>query len=92
MTSALDMINSLKFNNRRKSVHTPFSKDKKSYEKGQPVVSKDLSQFEKDLLLKKLKENRVMENKHRVYKMIISFGLTIIVIGGIVFIIKFTFF
>ncbi|PCI95028.1 MAG: hypothetical protein COB15_12490 [Flavobacteriales bacterium] len=92
MAFAANMIASLKLNNRRKSVHNPFSKDKKEYSKGTPIQSKEYTQFEKDLLLKELKENRELEKKQHIYKIIISLGLTIIVISTIVSIIKLTFF
>ncbi len=92
MAFAANMIASLKLNNRRKAVHTPFSKDEKKYSKGDSVKSKDFTQFEKDLLRIELKEKRAVENKQKIYKLIITIGLTIIVISGIVFILKFTFF
>ena len=92
MAFAANMIASLKLNNRRKTIHTPFSKAKKEYKKSAAVTSKKLTQLEKDLLLKKLKRIREEENKHRIYKIGITIVLTVIVISGIVFIIKFTFF
>jgi hypothetical protein len=92
MVFAANMIASLKLNNSRKTNHTPFSKGKKEYTKGNSIQSKEFTLFEKNLLKKDLKEKRDIESKQRVYKLIISFGLTIIVISGIVFILKFTFF
>ena len=86
------MVASMKNNSRRKNKHVPFSKDNPKYKKGKAIQSKEFTQLEKDLLMKELKENRESENKQRVYKLIISFGLTIFVISGIIFAIKFTFF
>ena len=86
------MIASMKNNSRRKNKHIPFSKNSSKHKKGKAIQSKEFSQLEKDLLLKELKENRELENKQRVYKMIISFGLTIVVVSSIVFAIKFIFF
>jgi hypothetical protein len=92
MGFADQMNSSLKRNNRRKAVHTPFSKNKKSYEKSEPIKSKKFNQFEKDLLEKKLNTKRDIENEQNRYKLVISFGVTVLVISGIVFTIKIIFF
>jgi hypothetical protein len=85
------MIASLKNNNRRKNKIKPFSNYKKEYKKGKPISSKELTPQEKEKLLIQLKENRQKEKKLRVYKMGISLGLTVFVIGIIVFLIKIVF-
>ncbi|NQX97146.1 MAG: hypothetical protein HRT73_04585 [Flavobacteriales bacterium] len=92
MGFAEQMISSIRANNRRKIIHTPFKRNKKNYEKSDSIRSKEYTQFEKDLLSKKLKQNKTLEKEQHLYKLLISFGLTIIVIAGIVFAIKFTFF
>ena len=86
------MISSMKSNNRRKNKHKPFSKYDKTYKKTSPIKSKEYSQLEKDLLSKKLKENKIHEKEQHLYKLLISIGLTVIVIAGIVFLVKFVFF
>lgn len=86
------MIASMKNNNRRKNKHVPFSKDNPKYKKGKAIQSKEFTQLEKDLLMKELKENRKLENKQRAYKLIISLGLTIVVISGFIFAVKLIFF
>ena len=92
MGFAEQMNNSLKRNNRRKSVHTPFSRNKKSYEKSEPIASKNFTQLEKDLLSKKLKDRKDNEREQNKYKLVVSIGLTVLVISGIVFTIKLIFF
>lgn len=86
------MISSIKSNTRRKDKHAPFSDTVIKYKKGKPLQSKKFTQLEKDILTEELKENRTMENKQRVYKLIISLGLTIIFMLGFISILKFTFF
>ena len=92
MGFAEQMNNSLKRNNRRKAVHIPFSKNKKTYEKSEAIPSKKFSQLEKDILSKKLNANKNLEIEQNRYKVIISFGITILIISGIVFLIKLIFF
>ncbi len=92
MAFAANMIASLKLNNRRKTIHTPFSKGKKRVHKKKTILSKNFTQFEKDLLEKNLKEKRELEEKQKIYKVVISIVLTIISIAGIVFAIELTFF
>ena len=86
------MISSMKNNSRRKNKHIPFSQNLNNYKKGKPISSKEMTPKEKDLLLKKLKENKEKESKTHIYKLIITLFLTVAVISGIVFILKFTFF
>jgi uncharacterized protein YqhQ len=86
------MQTSIKNNDRRKNKIKPFKNFVPKYLKGKALFSKKLSFTEKKELLIKLKNDRELENKQKIYKLIISFGLTIIIIVGIVFIIKFTFF
>ena len=85
------MISSMKNNSRRKNKHIPFSKNSNKYKRGKAIHSKEFTQLEKELLMQELKENRELENKQRVYKLIISLGLTIIFIIGFVSILKFIF-
>jgi len=92
MAFAANMIASLKLNNRRKSNHSPFSKDKKKYTTGEAIKSKKFTQLEKDILSKKLKEKKEIEREQNKYKLVISFGVTVLVISGIVFTIKLIFF
>jgi hypothetical protein len=91
MSAIADMVASLKFNDRRKS-RVAFDKDKKDYKKGDPIISKEFTPEEKEQFLKELQVKLELENKQRVYKLIISLGLTVVVITGIVFAIKLTFF
>lgn len=92
MGFAEQMNNSLKRNNRRKPVHIPFSKNQKSYEKSESINSKNFTQLEKDILSKKLKENKEIEQEQYRYKLVISFGITVLVIAAIVSAIKLVFF
>ncbi len=86
------MISSIKNNSRRKKKHFPFSENGEKYKKGKAVLSKEFTQLEKDLLAKEIKENLELENKQRVYKLIITFTLTVIFIIGFVTILRFIFF
>lgn len=86
------MVASMKNNSRRKNKNKPFSNYKKEYKKGQPISSKEMSDQEKNLLLKQLKKNREVQSKQQVYKLILSLLLTIIVISSLVFLIKLIFF
>ena len=56
--SVAAMISSLKTNNRRKPRSSIYDKDNAQSKRGKPIQSKEYTQFEKDLLLKELKENR----------------------------------
>ncbi|PJB15103.1 MAG: hypothetical protein CO118_05135 [Flavobacteriales bacterium CG_4_9_14_3_um_filter_32_8] len=82
------MIASMKNNSRRKNKHTPFSRDNTIYKKGEPIEIKKLTPIESEILLLKLKEIRLKEDKQRIYKLIITLVLTIIVIGSIILIIN----
>ena len=82
------MIASLKSNSRRKNKHSPFSRDNTIYKKGEPIVTKKLTPIESEILLLKLKEIRVKEDKQRIYKLIITLVLTIIIFGAIILIIN----
>ncbi|MGB0888225.1 MAG: hypothetical protein ACPGSL_08895 [Vicingaceae bacterium] len=86
------MIASMKNNNRRKNKNKPFSKYKKEYTKGKPISVKEMTPQEKENLLETLKQNREIEKKQRIQKLIISLGTTIIVIVGIIFLVKLVFF
>jgi hypothetical protein len=86
------MQSTIKHNDRRKSKNKPFKKYIAKYTKSKPLFSKKLSIQEKRKLLIRLENNRNIDNKQLVYKLIISLILTIIVISGILFIIKLTFF
>ena len=82
----------IKNNNRKKGKNKPFKNYVAKYTKGRPIFSKKLSFQEKRELLLKLKTNRELESKQNRYKLVISFGVTILVISGIVFTIKLAFF
>ena len=86
------MQTSIKNNDRRKNKVKPFKYFVPKYIKKKALFSKNLSFSEKRELLLKLKSDQELESKQRIYKLIISFGLTMIVIGVIVFLIKFIFF
>jgi hypothetical protein len=90
--SVAAMISSLKANDRRRIKRSIYDKNKNQLRKGNPINTKKLTTQGKEKLLLKLKENREVENKKIVYKLITSLCITIIVIGGIVFAIKITFF
>ena len=84
------MQTAIKNNTRKNRNNKPFKGFVPKYLKGKPLFSKRLSIQEKRELLIKLEENQ--KTNSIFYKLIISLGLTTIIIGGIVFIIKFTFF
>ena len=90
--AAASAITSLKNNNRRKNSHIPFDENKTSHKHGKPINSKELTPEEKIKLLAQLKENRKREEKLKAYKMIISLGVTVVVIGIIVFTLKAVYF
>lgn len=86
------MIASIK-NNSRKGKSKVFDKDRYAdVKKGDPIISKEFTPEEKEQFLKELQVKLELENKQHVYKLIISLGLTVVVITGIVFAIKLTFF
>jgi hypothetical protein len=86
------MIASMKNNNRRKNKNKPFSNYVKEYSKGKPISAKEMTPKEKEIFLQKLKENRDLEKQQHIYKLFISLVITIVAIGGFVFMIKFIFF
>lgn len=91
MGFAEQMISSLRNNSRRKKVHIPFEKTD-TPQKSTPIKSKNFSQFEKDILAKKLKTSKEIEKNQQLFKLILTLATTIIVIAIIVFTIKLTFF
>ena len=91
MGFAEQMISSIRNNSRRKRVHIPFEKTD-SLQKSAPIKSKNFTQFEKDILAKKLQENKETERNQQLFKIIVTIGVTLIVIGIIIFTIKLTFF
>jgi len=82
----------IKNNDRRKNKNKPFKNYIAKYTKGRPISFKKLTTQEKRDLILKLRRSKKAENKQGIYKLIISFGLTILVITGIVFTIKLIFF
>ncbi len=86
------MIASIKNNNRRKNKHTSFSTDNPNYKKGSPIKSRELTEEEKKVILEKIGIEKKREDKLRVYRLIISLGLTIVFIGCLIMIIKTVFF
>jgi len=85
------MIASIK-NNKRKPRSNPLSKGKIDYKMGESIQSKELTPDERKKLLFRLKRNRSKEDKLRLYKLIITFTLTVIVIPIIIMLIKLVFF
>ena len=90
--SIASMIASIK-NNRRKRKSQVFDKDRYSNtKKGTPIISKKFTKIEKDKFLKELHYKQEKENKLRIYKLILTFIITILVISGITFSIKLIYF
>lgn len=82
------MMATIKNNSQRKNKPSFIPRFEKKYTKGDAIHSKDLSPEDKVKLLAQLKVNRKREEKLRTYKLMISLGVTVIVIGIIVFTLK----
>ncbi len=91
MGFADQMISSLKNNSRRKRTHIPFEKIDTTENKS-PLKSKQFDRLSKIEVNRVLIKNKTKEKDNIPLKIIISIIVTITIITGIVFIIKFTFF
>jgi len=91
MGFADQMISSIKNNSRRNRVHIPFEQSKTT-EKKPPLKSKKYSLISKNEIHQTLKKGQTKEKENLPIKILITLMATLIVISGIVFIIKFTFF
>jgi hypothetical protein len=91
MGFADQMINSIKNNSRRKRAHIPFEQTDSIDDKS-PIKSKSFDRLSKIEVKRMLKKNKSREKENLPIKIIISIMITLTIITGIVFIIKFTFF
>ncbi len=91
MGFADQMISSLKNNSRRKRAHIPFEKIKEN-EHSYPIKSKDFNQLSKKEITQILKQKKVREKENAPIKIILTLIITIVLIAGIIFALKFTFF
>ena len=86
------MMATIKNNSQRKNKLSFIPRFEKKYTKGDAIQSKDLSPADKVKLLAQLKINRKREEKLRNYKLIISLGVTVVILGIIVFTLKAVYF
>lgn len=86
------MISSLKANSRRSKRSSIYDNNNPHAKKSQPLASRELTPLEKSALLEKIKLDHELEKKQGLQKLMISLVITVVVIIGIVYLLKFTFF
>lgn len=91
MSFTQQMVSSLRNNNRRKQKHIPFEK-KDSIKKGTPIKSKKFGPVGKHNVEQILQKKQEKENEQRVYKLILTLIITILIIFGITLSIRFIYF
>ena len=91
MSFTQQMVSSLRNNDRRKQKHIPFEK-KDTVKKGNPINSKKYGPVGKHNVEQLLKKKEDNEKEQRIYKIILTLIITILVIFGITYSIKLIYF